>query len=56
MLRMLHPSTAAILTDDNGVGRTFYIDLPNNANSIFPTADKINQTLFNVTVKGYCFN
>ena len=54
MLRMLHPSTAAILTDDNGVGRTFYIDLPNNANSIFPTADKINQTLFNVTVKGYC--
>lgn len=53
MLRILPPSTVTELTNEEGIGRTFYIDLPNNADSVFPAAVRINETLLKVSMLKY---
>lgn len=48
MLRVMPPSQAAALTDRTGIGRTFYIDLADDAKSLLPPVDQINQSLSKV--------
>lgn len=48
MLRVLPPDQAASMINEDGIGRTFAIDLPPDTNTILPHADKINRSIIKV--------